>query len=58
MKNKSILGILFVVVFPIISWIANLMQFCNLDFQPTYKLEIIKGIGIVIPWWSMVSVWF
>lgn len=54
----SILGILFVVVFPIISWIANLMQFCNLDFEPSYKLEIIKGIGIAIPWWSMVSVWF
>ena len=39
-------------------WIVNLVQFFSLDFEPSYKAEIIKGIGIFVVPASGVTVWF
>lgn len=30
-------------------WVRNLVKFIELDFKPSYKAEIIRGVGIVIP---------
>ena len=58
LKSFGALGLLFLVVFPAITWVINIIQFFHLDFEPSYKLEILKGIGIIIPWFSMISVFF
>ena len=41
-----------------ICWVVNLVQFFTLDFEPSYKAEIIKGIGIFVVPASGVTVWF
>ncbi len=30
-----------------ISWVVNLFKFIDCDFEPSYKAEIIHGIGVV-----------
>lgn len=40
-------GGLFVGAF--LGWIFNIAAFMNCDFEPSYKAEIIRGIGIPIP---------
>ncbi len=32
-----------------IGWVTNIVKFVNLDFEPSYKAEIIRGLGIVMP---------
>jgi len=27
----------------------NLVALCNCDFKPSYKAEVIRGIGVIIP---------
>ncbi len=56
---KNLLGgYLIFVVFAIGCWIVNLIQFFNCDFNPVGKEEILHGIGIFIPPFSVISVWF
>ena len=42
----------------IICWIVNLVQFIQCDFEPSYKDEIIKGIGVLAAPLAGVTVWF
>jgi len=41
-----------------ISWVTNLIQLFNLDFEAPYKDEIIKLIGVFIPPLSTITVWY
>ena len=54
---KKLIGIWGVVmVFLLVSWVGNIIHFANCDFKPSYKAEVIYGVGIVtgIPfcWWD------
>jgi len=40
----------------IICWFINLVQFIASDFREPYRQEILKGIGIVVPFVSCVTV--
>lgn len=41
----------------IITWVINLIQLFNCDFQPNYKNEIIHALGIIFPI-NAITVWF
>ena len=45
-------------VFAIGCWIINLVQFFNCDFNPVGKEEILHGVGVFVPPFSVISVWF
>lgn len=32
-----------------IGWILNVVKFVKSDFKPSYKREIIRGVGIIAP---------
>jgi hypothetical protein len=32
-----------------VGWILNLVRFTQCDFKPSYKAEVIYGIGIFMP---------
>jgi len=44
-------------LFWLVSWAINLVQFCKSDFDAPYKREIVKGIGVFVPTTSLVTVW-
>lgn len=46
MKNKNI-PLLIVQVAMFVGYILNIVKFCECDFKPSYKAEIIHGIGMV-----------
>lgn len=61
MKSSSLLGAalyLSIWAFFIITWFINAYQFFKCDFEPSYKEEIIKAVGIFIPPLNCVTVWF
>lgn len=39
------------------SWIVNLIQFLQCDFQGPWKDEIVKGIGVLLFPANCVTVW-
>lgn len=44
----------FIVVFlfwvlVIYGYVANVYRFCILNFEPAYKAEVLRGIGVFIP---------
>ena len=45
-------------VYLIISWFVNAYKFFCLDFEPSYREEIIKAVGLFIPPLSGIIVWF
>ncbi len=62
--NKENLGLgsaYFVIVFYaylVISWFINAYQLLQLDFEPSYRDEVVKAVGLFIPPLSGVTVWF
>lgn len=42
----------------IIAWLVNLYNFFSCDFEPSYKEEIIRFMGIIIPPMAGVTVYF
>lgn len=62
--NKENLGLgsaYFVIIFYaylVISWFVNAYHFFCLDFEPSYRDEIIKALGLFIPPLSGITVWF
>ena len=32
----------------ILGWVMNVVAFASCDFEPSYKAEIIRGVGIVV----------
>lgn len=61
-NENSGLGSIFVTILPYVyltvSWFVNAYQFFCLDFEPSYRDEIIKALGLFIPPLSDVTVWF
>lgn len=52
MKNGFTLVELLWVIFILymcVAWVTNLVRFCNLDFEESYKAEVLRGIGIATP---------
>jgi len=41
-----------------ISWCTNVYKFGTSDFEAPYAREIVHGIGVVVPPFSVVSCWF
>lgn len=41
----------------LLSWGLNIYKITQLDFEPSYKAEIIRGVGIVPPIGAVVA-WF
>lgn len=59
--NKSFVAVLFpfiIYAYFIVCWIVNLVQFIQCDFEPSYKDEIIKGIGVLGAPLAGLTVWF
>ncbi len=52
----ELLYVIFLVIF-VGSWVGNLFKLIDCDFEPSYKEEVIHGIGI-IPVVSLVTVWY
>ena len=50
MKDFNFLGLigLILIVACAYGWIVNVINFCSLDFEESYKAEIIRGIGIPV----------
>ena len=43
--------------FWLVSWCVNIYKFSQLDFQSTYKAEVIRAISIPVAPLSLVSAW-
>lgn len=41
-----------------ICWLVNLVQLFRCDFSTPYKEEVIHGVGVIIPWASLITVWY
>jgi hypothetical protein len=52
---KNFIGIvIFLIVVTIFGclvggYVANIVKLCKADFEPTYKCEILRGVGIAAP---------
>ena len=53
----SIIGLV-IYGYGIITYIINLVQLFNCDFDAPYKDELIKGIGALFPPLNCITVWF
>jgi hypothetical protein len=57
--DKGIISIwmfnIIIILYMLIAWIINLIQFCGCDFKEPYKKEIIKGLGLT--GLSAITVW-
>ena len=38
-----------VVIILAVGWIINVVSLCQCDFEPSYKAEVIRGIGVLVP---------
>ena len=45
--NFSVIFFLYIIICG--PWCANVYKFAKCDFEPSYKTEIIRGVGIVVP---------
>ncbi len=50
--------VIFFYVYLVISWLINAYQLLQLDFEPSYRDEVIKAVGLFMPPLSGVTVWF
>jgi hypothetical protein len=48
MKLTELLTILLVIYIPT-TWVINLTRFLKCDFEPSYKAEVIHGLGLFTP---------
>ena len=46
---KTVILVIAVFVLCVLGWFMNLVKFLQCDFEPSYKAEVIHGVGIVIP---------
>lgn len=47
--------VLLVLIVPIAGYVKNIKGLIGCDFEPPYKAEIIRGIGVVIPVVGMIT---
>lgn len=40
--------LLFILNLPL-GWVLNVVDFASCDFKPSYKVEVLRGVGIVVP---------
>lgn len=45
----TILAGIILVIAGVIGWGLNVYQLTQCDFEPSYRAEILRGIGVVIP---------
>lgn len=60
MKSKSSnagLVLVFLVLFIVSSWCVNFYRFVTCDFEPTYKAEVLYGIGVFVVPTFVVTAW-
>lgn len=38
-----------ITLFFAIGWAANFIYLCHCDFQPPYKVEILRTVGVLVP---------
>lgn len=43
------LFVILVMIFSAVGYIGNIVRLAHTDFKPSYKAEILRGVGIVIP---------
>ena len=48
---------LLVVLILLSGWFMNIVKLVNLDFEPNYKAEIIRSVGITVVPVGMISGW-
>lgn len=52
MRNRGCaeIGLLYIVIFilGLLGWGMNICKLCKCDFEPSYKAEIIRSIGVFI----------
>jgi hypothetical protein len=41
----------------LLAWPLNAFRFARCDFEPSYKGEVVHGIGIIIPPVALISAW-
>jgi hypothetical protein len=39
-------------------WVANVVKFITCDFRAPYKAEVLRGVGIVVPFVGCVEGYF
>ena len=55
MKNKrGIIGVIVliwisVIVVGTVGWGKNVYKLCHCDFEASYKAEVIRGVGVIVP---------
>jgi hypothetical protein len=62
MKNLSLVQVflvaqIFLAVYFAVCWIVNFIQFISLDFEPSYRDELVKGFGVFTGLGSGITVW-
>lgn len=55
--NYPFLLILVLYIYLPMSWIVNMVKFCNQDFEKPYKSEIVHGVGLFFPPASAITAW-
>ena len=40
---------LFIVLFLGIGWVTNLVKFAKCNFEPSYKAEVLRCVGVFVP---------
>ena len=55
---KKVVGLYFcLVAYFAVCWLVNFIQFINLDFEPSYRDELVKGFGVFTGLGSGITVW-
>jgi hypothetical protein len=42
-------GVLVVWLLGALGWVLNVVWLCQCDFKPSYKAEIVRGVGVFVP---------
>ena len=52
MKNSStsinIIGLIIIIIFCFTGWVKNIIKLSECDFEPSYKSEVLRIIGIPV----------
>lgn len=51
-------AIILINILTIFCWVGNLVALAEQDFESPYKSEVVHGIGVVIPWASIITVFY
>lgn len=59
-SGYTLIELIIVIVIPflLVPWLWNIVKFASCDFEPSYRCEIIHGVGVVVPPAAIITVWF